>query len=66
MNMIEWMKELLINVGFKCGLDVEYLKSSLVEGDEDYCYSLKFVLDCLVLGVVVLEYVLFYEILSYV
>ena len=65
MNMIERMTELLINAGFKRGLDAEHLKRSLAEGDEDYRYSLKFALDRLALGVAVPEHVLFHETLSY-
>lgn len=64
-NSIERMTELLIDAGFKRGLDAQHLKRSLSAGDEDYRFSFKFALDRLALGVAIPEHTLFQGTLSF-
>ncbi len=61
----ERMIELLIQAGFKRGLDAEHLKQSLSEQDQDYRFSLKFALDRLAMGIAIPEHAMFDETLSY-
>ncbi|MBU3847185.1 MAG: exodeoxyribonuclease V subunit gamma [Candidatus Acinetobacter avistercoris] len=61
----ERMIELLIQAGFKRGLDAVHLSQSLSQEDTDYRYSFKFALDRLALGVAVPEHQLFDETLSF-
>ena len=64
-NSIERMTQLLIDAGFKRGLDAQHLKRSLCEGDEDYRFSFKFALDRLALGIAIPEHTLFQGTLSF-
>ena len=64
-DMTERMIELLINAGFKRGLDAEHLQQSLSADDTDYRFSLKFALDRLALGIAVPEHTIFGETLSF-
>ncbi|MEG1157630.1 MAG: exonuclease V subunit gamma, partial [Acinetobacter sp.] len=64
-NSIERMTELLIDAGFKRGLDAQHLQRSLSAGDEDYRFSFKFALDRLALGVAIPEHTLFQGTLSF-
>lgn len=64
-NMTERMVELLVQAGFKRGLDAAHLKQSLSEQDQDYRFSLKFALDRLALGIAIPEHAIFDETLSY-
>ncbi len=61
----ERMIELLVQAGFKRGLDAEHLQRSLSQGDDDYRFSLKFALDRLALGIAIPEHAMFAETLSY-
>lgn len=61
----ERMIELLINAGFKRGLDAQHLKRSLSQDDDDFRFSFKFALDRLVLGIAIPEHRLFENVLSY-
>lgn len=61
----ERMIELLIQSGFKRGLDATHLKLSLSQDDVDYRYSFKFALDRLALGVAVPEHTIFDNTLSF-
>jgi exodeoxyribonuclease V gamma subunit len=61
----ERMVELLINAGFKRGLDAQHLQRSLSQGDDDFRFSFKFALDRLVLGIAIPEHTLFENVLSY-
>lgn len=61
----ERMIALLVNAGFKRGLDAEHLKQSLSEHDQDYRFSLKFALDRLALGIAIPEHAMFDDTLSY-
>ncbi|MCX5467651.1 exodeoxyribonuclease V subunit gamma [Acinetobacter nematophilus] len=61
----ERMIELLINAGFKRGLDAQHLQCSLSQGDDDFRFSFKFALDRLVLGVAIPEHRLFENVLSF-
>ena len=64
-NSIERMTELLIDAGFKRGLDAQHLQRSLSAGDEDYRFSFKFALDRLALGIAIPEHTLFQGTLSF-
>ena len=64
-DMTERMIQLLIEAGFKRGLDAEHLKLSLSEDDTDYRYSFKFALDRLAMGVAVPLHTVVNETLSY-
>ncbi|MDR0236409.1 exodeoxyribonuclease V subunit gamma [Acinetobacter sp.] len=61
----ERMIELLINAGFKRGLDAQHLKRSLSQDDDDFRFSFKFALDRLALGMAIPEHNLFENVLSY-
>ena len=65
LNRIERMIELLKDAGFKRGLDATHLGRSLVQGDEDYRYTLKFALDRLAMGIAVPEHCMVNNTLSY-
>jgi len=64
-NSIERMTELLIDAGFKRGLDAQHLQRSLSVGDKDYRFSFKFALDRLALGIAIPEHTLFQGTLSF-
>ena len=55
----ERMIELLINAGFKRGLDAQHLQRSLSAEDTDYRFSFKYALDRLALGMAVPEHQIF-------
>ena len=55
----ERMIQLLINAGFKRGLDAQHLQRSLSQGDEDFRFSFKFALDRLALGIAIPEHTIF-------
>ncbi|MFW1800519.1 exodeoxyribonuclease V subunit gamma [Acinetobacter nematophilus] len=61
----ERMIELLINAGFKRGLDAQHLQRSLSQDDDDFRFSFKFALDRLVLGIAIPEHRLFENVLSF-
>lgn len=61
----ERMIELLINAGFKRGLDAQHLRRSLSQDDEDFRFSFKFALDRLALGIAIPEHTIFENTLSY-
>ena len=61
----ERMVELLVNAGFKRGLDTEHLQQSLSVDDQDYRFSFKFALDRLALGIAIPEHTMFDETLSF-
>ena len=65
----ERMIDLLINAGFKRGLDAQHLQHSLSADDTDYRFSFKYALDRLALGMAVPEHQIFKhangDILSY-
>lgn len=61
----ERMIELLINAGFKRGLDAQHLQRSLSQDDDDFRFSFKFALDRLVLGIAIPEHCLFENVLSF-
>ena len=61
----ERMIELLINAGFKRGLDAQHLQRSLSQDDDDFRFSFKFALDRLALGMAIPEHNLFENVLSY-
>ncbi|WOE41922.1 exodeoxyribonuclease V subunit gamma [Acinetobacter chinensis] len=65
LNSTARMMELLIQAGFKRGLDEQHLAEQLSENDRDYRFSLKFALDRLVLGVAVPEHAMFGTTLSF-
>lgn len=62
---VERILNLLADAGFKRGLDVEHLKRSLCDGDDDYRYSFKFALERLALGIAVPVHATFNQVLSY-
>ncbi|OTH00401.1 exodeoxyribonuclease V subunit gamma [Acinetobacter sp. ANC 4973] len=64
-NAIERITELLIDAGFKRGLDAQHLQRSLSAGDDDYRFSFKFALDRLALGIAIPEHTLFQGTLSF-
>ena len=55
----ERMIELLINAGFKRGLDEQHLQRSLSAEDTDYRFTLKYALDRLALGIAIPEHIIF-------
>lgn len=59
------MVQLLVNAGFKRGLNPEHLKQSLSENDEDFRFSFKYALDRLALGIAIPEHAVFEDTLSY-
>lgn len=61
----ERMIELLINAGFKRGLDAQHLRRSLSQDDEDFRFSFKFALDRLALGIAIPKHTIFENTLSY-
>ncbi|QIO04766.1 exodeoxyribonuclease V subunit gamma [Acinetobacter shaoyimingii] len=65
LNMTERMIELLIQAGFKRGLDEAHLQQSLSQDDTDYRFSFKFALDRLALGIAIPEHAIFADTLSY-
>lgn len=64
-SQVSRLLALLAAAGFKRGFDATHLQQSLVQGDEDYRYSLKFALDRLALGIAIPDHVLFQGTLSY-
>lgn len=64
-EMTERIVDLLVNAGFKRGLDADHLSQSLSPDDKDYRYSFKFALDRLALGIAVPEHEVFEETLSF-
>ena len=65
LNAVERITELLMDAGFKRGLDAAHLQRSLAVGDDDYRFSFKFALDRLALGIAIPEHALFQGTLSY-
>ena len=61
----ERLLQLLMQAGFKCGLDAAHLQRSLSADDQDYRFSFKFALDRLALGVAIPEHQVFEQTLSY-
>lgn len=59
------MLALLIQAGFKRGLDAAHLQRSLTEDDQDFRFSFKFALDRLSLGVALPTHRIFAETLSF-
>ncbi len=57
--------ELLVQAGFKRGLNEQHLKQFLSENDQDFRFSFKFALDRLALGIAVPEHTVFDGILSF-
>ena len=55
----ERMVELLINAGFKRGLDAQHLQRTLSHGDTDFRFSFKYALDRLALGIAIPEHTVF-------
>ena len=64
-NSTERIILLLVQAGFKRGLDAAHLQRSLSQDDDDYRFSLKFALDRLALGIAIPEHALFDGTLSY-
>ena len=62
---MERMMELLINAGFRRGLDEQHMQAYLAENDQDYRYTFKFALDRLVLGVAIPQHMVFAGTLSF-
>lgn len=62
---VERMLQLLVDAGFKRGLDAVHLQRSLSAMDNDYRFSFKFALDRLALGVAIPQHAVFAETLSF-
>lgn len=61
----ERLLQLLMQAGFKSGLDAAHLQRSMSAEDQDYRFSFKFALDRLALGVAIPEHQVFEQTLSY-
>ncbi len=62
---MERMMELLIQAGFRRGLDEQHMMAYLSEQDRDWRYTFKFALDRLALGVAIPQHALFDGVLSF-
>jgi len=62
---MERMMELLIQAGFRRGLDEQHMLAYLSEQDRDYRYTFKFALDRLALGIAIPQHAVFENTLSF-
>ncbi|WP_180113600.1 exodeoxyribonuclease V subunit gamma [Acinetobacter sp. YH12063] len=62
---MERMMELLIQAGFRRGLDEQHMLAYLSEQDRDYRYTFKFALDRLALGIAIPQHAVFEDTLSF-